>query len=45
MWYFEGEFVFDRGVANGFKKVVKSEEVVPFDRHITKLIEGGHNNG
>jgi hypothetical protein len=34
----------NRGVANSFKKVVKSEEVVPFNRHIIKLIEGGHNN-
>ena len=34
----------DRGVTNDFKKVVKREEVVAFNRHITKFVEGRHNN-
>jgi hypothetical protein len=36
--------VFDRGVANDFEKVVKREEVIAFDKYITKLIEGSYNN-
>jgi hypothetical protein len=34
----------NRGVVNNFEKVIKREEVVVFDRHIIKLIEGSHNN-
>jgi hypothetical protein len=37
--------VLNRGIANNFKKVFKGKKVVAFDRHITKLIEGRHNNG
>jgi len=37
--------VLDRGIANDFEKVIKREEEVAFNRHITKLIEGGYNNG
>jgi hypothetical protein len=40
VWYLKGEFMLDRGVTNDFKKVVKSKEIVAFDWHITKFVEG-----
>jgi hypothetical protein len=35
----------NRGVANNFKKVVKREEVVAFDRHIITARTREHNKG
>jgi hypothetical protein len=32
--------VLNRGVTNDFKKVIKSKEIVAFNWHIIKFIEG-----
>jgi hypothetical protein len=36
--------VLNKGIVNDFKKVVKREEIVAFNWHIIKLIEGCHSN-
>ena len=40
--YSEAEFVLNGCISNCFKKVVKGEEVIPFNRKLTKFMERSH---